>query len=112
MCLRWIVVATGGILAGLALVKALARRRASQDRSAHLGGQAARPIRVDGRTMHARVSVDCVPYDRLPVILVHRFGMSSRYIIPLARHLAPHFGIYAPAWLQLKRQALPNAVGS
>ncbi len=46
--------------------------------------------------MHARVSVDPVPRDRLPVILVHGLGMSSRYMIPLAKHLAPHVQVYAP----------------
>jgi pimeloyl-ACP methyl ester carboxylesterase len=47
-------------------------------------------------TMHARVSVDPVPRDRLPVILVHGLGMSSRYMVPLARHLAPYVRVYAP----------------
>ena len=46
--------------------------------------------------MHARVSLDPVPHDRLPVILVHGLGMSSRYMIPLAQHLAPHVRVYAP----------------
>ncbi|MFY9294927.1 MAG: alpha/beta hydrolase [Methylorubrum rhodinum] len=30
------------------------------------------------------------------MILVHGLGMSSRYMIPLAEHLAPHLRIYAP----------------
>ncbi|WP_227440104.1 alpha/beta fold hydrolase [Methylobacterium sp. W2] len=80
----------------MALVKSLARRRASRYRRAHLGRLEARQIRVDGRTMHARVSLDAVPGDRIPVILVHGLGMSSRYMIPLAKHLAPHFEVYAP----------------
>ncbi|MFY9290122.1 MAG: alpha/beta hydrolase [Methylorubrum rhodinum] len=46
--------------------------------------------------MHARVSVGSVPDDRLPVVLVHGLGMSSRYMIPLAKHLAPHLRVYAP----------------
>lgn len=46
--------------------------------------------------MHARVSLDAVPDDRIPVILVHGLGMSSRYMIPLANHLAPHVEVYAP----------------
>lgn len=86
----------GGILAGLALVDTRARRRANRNRSPNLGRLAARRMRVDGRRMYARVSVDVVPNDRLPVILVHGLGMSSRYMIPLARHLAPHFKVYAP----------------
>ena len=94
--LRWILVTAGGILAGLSLLNALARRRASQDRSVKLGRLATRLTRVDGRTMHARVSVDAVPDGRLPVVLVHGLGMSSRYMIPLARHLAPHVKVYAP----------------
>lgn len=94
--LRWILVTVGGILAGLSLLNALARRRTSQDRSVKRGRLATRLTRVDGRTMHARVSVEAVPDDRLPVVLVHGLGMSSRYMIPLARHLAPHFRVYAP----------------
>ena len=96
MALRWIRVTAGGIIAGRVLVNTLARRRARQARSADLGRLAVRQVRVDGKTMHARVSVDAVPDDRLPVILVHGLGMSSRYMIPLARHLAPHFRVYAP----------------
>ncbi|WP_292510847.1 alpha/beta fold hydrolase, partial [Methylobacterium sp.] len=46
--------------------------------------------------VYARVSINPVPDNRLPVILVHGLGMSSRYMIPLARHLAPHFRVYAP----------------
>jgi pimeloyl-ACP methyl ester carboxylesterase len=61
-----------------------------------MGRLTVRQVRVDGRTMQARVWVDAVPDDRLPVILVHGLGMSSRYMIPLARHLAPHFRVYAP----------------
>ncbi|GMA75639.1 alpha/beta fold hydrolase [Methylorubrum aminovorans] len=30
------------------------------------------------------------------MILVHGLGMSSRYMIPLAEHLAPHLRVYAP----------------
>lgn len=46
--------------------------------------------------MHARVSADRAPDDCPPVILVHGLGMSSRYMIPLAQHLAPHLRVYAP----------------
>ncbi|WP_407531152.1 alpha/beta fold hydrolase [Methylobacterium oryzisoli] len=46
--------------------------------------------------MHARVSLAPVPDNRLPVILVHGLGMSSRYMIPLAKHLAPSVRVYAP----------------
>ncbi|MGU3359487.1 alpha/beta fold hydrolase [Methylobacterium sp. M6A4_1b] len=96
MPLRWILVTAGGIWAGLALVQAWARRCAGRDCGAKRRRLAARRIRVDGRTMRARVSVDPVPNDRLPVILVHGLGMSSRYMVPLARALAPHVRVYAP----------------
>lgn len=98
MCvfLRLSLVTAGGILAGLALVKSLTRRRTGRGPSRRLGRLAARCIRVDGRRMHTRISVAAVPDDRLPVILVHGLGMSSRYMVPLARHLAPHVRVYAP----------------
>jgi pimeloyl-ACP methyl ester carboxylesterase len=84
-----------GLLAGLALANSLARRP-SWERGARLGQLAVRRTHIGGLTMHARVSVDPVPRDRLPVILVHGLGMSSRYMIPLAKHLAPHIRVYAP----------------
>ncbi|MCY1643471.1 alpha/beta fold hydrolase [Methylorubrum sp. SL192] len=96
MPLRWIVVTAGAILVRLALVNSLARRRAGQEHSQRPGRLAARHTRVNGRTMHARVSVDPVPDDSLPVILVHGLGMSSRYMIPLARQLALYRRVYAP----------------
>lgn len=82
--------------AGPAVAGSLYWRRASLERSAGLGGLAARHTHVPGRSMHAQVSVDTVPDDRLPVILVHGLGMSSRYMIPIARHLAPLLRVYAP----------------
>ncbi len=80
----------GWIAAMLAGVRSAAGRRAGQ------GRLAVRRDRVGGLTVHARVSVGAVPEGRLPVILVHGLGMSSRYMIPLAEHLAPHFRVYAP----------------
>ncbi len=85
-----------GVPLGLAVVRSAARRRACQGGTVHHGRLAARRDRVGGLTVHARVSVDSVPDDRLPVILVHGLGMSSRYMIPLAEHLAPHLRVYAP----------------
>lgn len=96
MFLRWIAVTAGGVLAGLVMLKPLADRPASQRRRTRLGRLATRYTRVGGNTMHARVSIDYVRDDHLPVILVHGLGMSSRYMIPLAKHLAPHLRVYAP----------------
>lgn len=92
----WIATMVAGVPLGLAMVRSAARRRACQGGTVHHGRLAARRDRVGGLTVHARVSVDSVPDDRLPVILVHGLGMSSRYMIPLAEHLAPHLRVYAP----------------
>jgi 2-hydroxy-6-oxonona-2,4-dienedioate hydrolase len=94
--LRWMAVTGAGLLAGLALAGSLAWRRTNRKRSARLGHLGVWRTRVAGVTMHARVSLDPVPGNRLPVILVHGLGMSSRYMIPLAKHLAPHVRVYAP----------------
>jgi 2-hydroxy-6-oxonona-2,4-dienedioate hydrolase len=47
---------------------------------------------VNGRRMHARVGG---PVGAPAVVLVHGLGVSSRYMLPLARELAPHFRVYA-----------------
>ncbi|KQP21911.1 alpha/beta hydrolase [Methylobacterium sp. Leaf102] len=96
MFLKWGFVTACGTLASLALIKSLARQRIVCKPGIRLGRLAAGRIRVGGRTMHARISVSAVPHARLTVILVHGLGMSSRYMVPLARHLAPHFRVYAP----------------
>ncbi len=96
MSLRWIVVTGVGLLVSLALVNSLAQRRTRKGRNACPGRLAATRTSIEGRMVYARVSINPVPDNRLPVILVHGLGMSSRYMIPLARHLAPHFRVYAP----------------
>lgn len=97
--LRWIAATAGGVLVGLVgLVggRILAGQRARPGQPTRLGRLEARYDRVAGITLHARVSVDTVPKGCLPVILVHGLGMSSRYMIPLAEHLAPHVRVFAP----------------
>lgn len=96
MFVRWTVAAGAALLAGMALVRSAAGGRAGHGHRVRLSRLAARHDRVGGITMHARVSVDPVSDDCLPVILVHGLGMSSRYMIPLAEHLAPHMRVYAP----------------
>lgn len=56
---------------------------------------------VGGLRLHARVSVEPVPDPRVgtpapTVVLVHGLGVSSRYMIPTARRLAPFCRVYAP----------------
>jgi pimeloyl-ACP methyl ester carboxylesterase len=65
---------------------------------------------VEGLKIFARVSVDPVPHDRLPVVLVHGLGMSSRYMIPLAEHLAPHVRVYAPDLTGFGQSGKPSRV--
>ncbi len=51
---------------------------------------------VNGWRMHALVSAEPVPSGRPAVVLVHGLGVSSRYMIPIAEHLALDFPVYAP----------------
>jgi hypothetical protein len=57
-----------GLLTGLVLARAIARRRTDRKRSARLGHLGVWRTRVAGVTMHARVSLDPVPGNQLPVI--------------------------------------------
>jgi len=50
---------------------------------------------VGGCHMHARVAV--VPgLDAPAIVLVHGYGVSSRYMVPAARRLAQYYSVYAP----------------
>jgi pimeloyl-ACP methyl ester carboxylesterase len=51
---------------------------------------------VDGAAFHVRVSVEPVPENRPPIVLVHGLLVSSRYMMPTAKRLAPDFRVYAP----------------
>jgi 2-hydroxy-6-oxonona-2,4-dienedioate hydrolase len=57
---------------------------------------ARRRIAVAGLRVHYRVSTRPVPAERPPVVLVHGYGMSSSYMVPLAEALACDFQVYAP----------------
>jgi 2-hydroxy-6-oxonona-2,4-dienedioate hydrolase len=46
---------------------------------------------VDGIRVHARAGGRGAP-----VVLVHGYGLSCRYMLPLAEELAPSFSVYAP----------------
>lgn len=49
---------------------------------------------MDGVRLHVRASTEAT--DEPPVVLVHGFVISSRYLEPLARQLAPHARVLAP----------------
>jgi 2-hydroxy-6-oxonona-2,4-dienedioate hydrolase len=51
---------------------------------------------IGGVQAHARVSINPVPRALTPVVLVHGLSVSSRYMVPTARQLAPYRRVYAP----------------
>ena len=71
---RWTVAAGAALLAKTAMVRSAAGGRASHGHRVRLGRLAVRRDRVGGITTHTRLSVDPVPDDRSPVILVHGLG--------------------------------------
>src|SRR4051812_16308430 len=46
--------------------------------------------------MHARVATRLAPAQAPRIVLVHGLGVSSRYMIPLAKRLAPFARVEAP----------------
>lgn len=51
---------------------------------------------VDGVPIYARVNTKAAPPGQPTIVLVHGFIISSRYMVPVAEHLAPYFPVYAP----------------
>ncbi|MES1241489.1 MAG: alpha/beta fold hydrolase [Acidobacteriota bacterium] len=51
--------------------------------------------RIEGLRIYTRTSESPVP-DRLPVVLIHGYGVSSRYMVPIASRLAAERPVYAP----------------
>lgn len=68
--------------------------RARDDRGHELASLWVR--RADGRRMHGVLGTAPLPVDRPLVVLVHGLIVSSRYMQPLARALAPHVRVLAP----------------
>jgi len=62
-----------------------------------LGRLESRWTRVDGLSMHTKVSVEPLPADAPSVVLVHGAGLSHRYLMPTAVRLAPYLRVYVPA---------------
>ena len=67
-------------------------------------------IVVDGYQLHARVSTNPVPAERLPIVLVHGLSVSSLYMLPTARALAPDYPVYAPDLPGFGRSVKPAQV--
>ena len=53
-------------------------------------------VEVAGLRMRVRISIDPPGGDRVPLVLVHGLGVSSRYMIPLAERLAASRPIFVP----------------
>jgi len=52
--------------------------------------------RVQGLAIHSRVSRLPAPTGRPPVVLVHGYGVSSAYFVPIAERLTAELAVYAP----------------
>ena len=74
-------------------------RRVSLD-DEPLGGPTARLVSmwtpVHGLRLHALASAEALPPDVPTIVLVHGVAVSSRYLVPLAQHLAPGARVYVP----------------
>jgi 2-hydroxy-6-oxonona-2,4-dienedioate hydrolase len=84
------------IAAAGATALVVARRRSRSDESEEPRGRL-RSLwtEVDGLSIHARISAGPTS-GALPVVLVHGYGMSSSYMVPIARRIAAEFPVYAP----------------
>lgn len=89
---------TAGVASFFLLAGLYAWRRApARLRDPQPGYLVSRWTLVNGIALHARVSAGPTPgMARMPVVLVHGLGMSSRYMEPLARRLAHDVPVFAP----------------
>jgi 2-hydroxy-6-oxonona-2,4-dienedioate hydrolase len=60
--------------------------------------------------MHARASGNPAPEGRTAVVLVHGLVVSSRYMVPTAEHLAPHYRVFVPDLPGFGRSESPRRV--
>jgi 2-hydroxy-6-oxonona-2,4-dienedioate hydrolase len=62
---------------------------------------------VRGLSMHARMAADLMTAGAPPIVLVHGFVISSRYMVPAAEQLAQYYPVYAPDLPGFGRSAKP-----
>ena len=67
-------------------------------------------VTVDGLRVYARVSRAVPDPAARTVILVHGAFISSRYMVPAAARLAPHYNVYAPDLPGYGRSARPARI--
>src|SRR5579884_1920612 len=51
---------------------------------------------IHGLKMHGRVAVEPAPASDEVIVLVHGLSVSSGYMVPTAKELAPYYHVYAP----------------
>lgn len=66
--------------------------------------------KVDGLSIHARISVDPIPARDEAFVLVHGLSVSSGYMVPTAKHLAPYYHVYAPDLPGYGKSAKPGHI--
>lgn len=97
-------VTTAAVAAGVAALGAVAtwrRKSIAHERRRQLCRGEIRELKslrtaVGGCRIHARVSQRPTGSRSAPVVLVHGFGVSSSYFVPIAERLAAEFPVYAP----------------
>src|SRR4051812_29858976 len=93
------LLSSGAALAGVAAAAVawvrLRRTPAETPEPRRAGLTVLRP-RAGPHAIFARAATGRAPPGRPPVVLVHGLVISSRYMVPLARALAPDFPVYAP----------------
>jgi pimeloyl-ACP methyl ester carboxylesterase len=53
-------------------------------------------IIVDGLPLHYRASTEAASAGAIPIVHLHGFGISGRYLVPAAERLAAHYSTYVP----------------
>jgi pimeloyl-ACP methyl ester carboxylesterase len=65
---------------------------------------------IGGLACHARVSLAPARPDLAPVVLVHGLSVSSRYMVPTAKRLAPYRRVFAPDLPGFGKSAHPQRI--
>lgn len=86
--------AASGIAAAVGWVRL--KRAPAETAETRRAGLTVLRTRIGQDIIFARVATHRAPPGRIPVVLVHGLVISSRYMVPLARILAPDFPVYAP----------------
>src|SRR5690348_12790329 len=66
--------------------------------------------KVNGVSMHARLSESPVPASAPTVVLVHGLAVSSGYMVPTALRLAPYYHVCAPDLPGFGKSAKPSHI--